>query len=172
MPSLSVFCSDGKCKFPVAEKQGESLRDLLRGVVGAGRFSRHPVEFKDLEFPSQAEGFGRLVAHVIASDEESMKRLRDPVNGSLLLLRTERHAIAEEASLGVVSGLNETECLPLLKHVAPSLVESSQQCLRLVSSTLIPQNELLDGLLSIADDLGKCFSVMAKILPFSAPGNR
>ena len=82
-------------------------------------------EFTDLESPSRAEGVGRLVAHVVASDDESVERFRDPVNGCLELLRAESHAVAEEASLGVVSGFDETERLPGWKHMAPSFVESS-----------------------------------------------
>ena len=97
------------------------------------------------------------VAQIVATDEKAVEPLGNLVDALLQLFRPEIRAVAEDAALGVVAGLDKFHRLPSRQDFGSPHAQTAQIRLRHKSRPFIPCDEFLDGVLSIACDGGKTF---------------
>src|SRR5436190_24324246 len=105
----AVGCADGEDQLPLSEENSIGRKERCPRIVNARSFRGSAIELDDLQISSGTQVRRAIITNVEAADIEAGKGTRDFVDLAFERFRPKMAAIAEDAPLGMVAGLDELE---------------------------------------------------------------
>src|SRR5213079_684468 len=168
--SCAIGRTDGEDQLPLAKQGAVSRDERVARVINAGGFRGSAVQLHDFEISPLFEIFFVLVANVVATNIKTRDLSRDTVDHALERVGPEVSAVAKDASLRMIAGLDQFEDFADRKYLASAMSKSSQVSARNQRGTRISSNQFLNRANPVAGDRREDLFGDRKDLPASFAG--
>src|SRR5208283_830776 len=152
-----VEISNFKRDSPLPEQNAIGLEKAEPGIVNVRGLGGNTVQFDNLHVSPRHQVLARRHTNVKAPEEEAIEAARNPVNGFLKSGSDSVASIEEYGAPAMGTDLDQLNTLACCRHVLSSFRILAQIKLRHTDSTVIGEDQFLQGASAITDKGGHPF---------------